>query len=993
MSLIIGVLFLSNLTQAQNINLDSLEQILKTEQNITAKTELLINLANQYYYVNASTSEKYIVEALELAKKNKDKALEIEAKGFYVRFLTSNTDSAILMINECLDYCKGMEVNSQILEYYNVKGWIYMNAFQFEKSEATYIEALKLIKEENSSKRTIYYNLANTQAEMGKVELAYENFFNALKIAEANKDSFEMSFSYSGIGGLFHDHGAYENALSFFDKALDCVKDSENLNSLMYIKQGIAAITASINQRDNENFEACIQAYEEVLKLAQELDDPNMVIRSQLNLFINHIYNNSSNVDSLFRIIQGMSHVTKDELSPEATYFTVAMVQYYKYKKNYSVAINWAKKALQIAEKKQTLFYIVNLKKTLSELYYLNKQPDLAYQYLLEHKTLNDSIFNQNQVIGLKLKEAEFNFEQKEAETEQAFQAEKETQRRINQIELIFLAILSVVICFLIFTIISRNKLSKQLRKKNEELSDLNETKTRFFANISHELKTPLTLIISPLQKLKQHQLFSNEELYLLKTAEKNSLELLDLTNQILELTKFEVNKVDVHLSDINLFQSSKMIFANFESLASNRKIDFQIKYIGDESLMIRIDEYKLQTILKNLISNALKFTVTNDRILMTVTEQEKTIEIEVSDTGRGIHPQDLSHVFDRYFQTNMNSTLQEGGTGIGLTICKEYSKILGGDIEVQSKFGEGTTFKFYFPKVIAQNITTQNTKQLSKVNFSVDAKEVLKENLNLPSILLVEDNLDMQEYIQFVLQTHFNVLIAPNGKLGLEILETQATDIELIISDVMMPVMNGYEFVEKVKEDSRFATIPVIMLTALNDVKSKLKGLRIGIDDYLLKPFVEEELIARIENLIANNSNKIEFQLAEKTIDTVTANPSDTLSTEVLIDINKADLLWLENLEEIVQLKLTVTDYTIDDLAFDLAISRSALYRKLKAVTGLTPNSYFKEVRLNTALLYLENNQYSSVKAVAYEVGFKDEKYFSREFKKRFGKNPSEYL
>ncbi len=674
-----------------------------------------------------------------------------------------------------------------------------------------------------------------------------------------------------------------------------------------------------------------------------------------------------------------------------------AKIYFYQNQKEYNSALESAKTFKEFSKKVKDNVQEVEATFFLAEINHKIGNYKQAYDYQVEYKILSDSVANQQQLTEIKLKEAQYNFDKEQLALEQIHQAETAAQRRFNISATLFATILGIISFFLFRVARSRKKLSGELLEKNKALAMLNESKTRFFANVSHELKTPLTLIINPLQKLKKEKSLTENQSYLVKTAERNSLELFDLTNQILELTKFEVDKVTINNSNLNFSYFLKKTFTDFESLAKSRGIDFQLDYQGNQNLTIQTDEYKLQTILKNLLSNALKFTVSDDSVKINVLEKENILEIQVQDSGRGIHPHDLPHVFDRYFQSKMPKAVSEGGTGIGLAICKEYSKLLGGNILVNSKYGGSTLFSVSLPKVVAENQIAISEVIVPTTNQRNKNKSILVESNNdLPTILLVEDNLEMQTYIQFTLHTYYNIIIAGNGYEGIKILEAQAHQIQLIISDVMMPVMDGYEFLETVKKDERFAAIPIIMLTALSDTKHKLKGLRMGIDDYLTKPFVEEELIVRIDNLIANADEKQAFQFT-RTSAAIGIPDGDLLQKQVIDHaeekISIHDLEWLKDLETIVKGNISDSSYTIDKLAVEIAMSRSLVYRKIKALTGLTPNSYINQARYEQARYYLETKKFANIKTIAYEVGFKDEKYFARNLKKRFGKYPSEFL
>ncbi|MFK7948861.1 MAG: ATP-binding protein [Saprospiraceae bacterium] len=515
--------------------------------------------------------------------------------------------------------------------------------------------------------------------------------------------------------------------------------------------------------------------------------------------------------------------------------------------------------------------------------------------------------------------------------------------------------------------------------------------KTRFFSNVSHELKTPLTLIISPIKRLLKNKNISKEDYYLMQSIEKNSLQLYDLTQQLLEFAKFEFDTVEVKNVNDNLEKSMRKLYEDFKSLATYKKIDFQFTYQGHSNLIIETDHYKLTTIVKNLLSNAIKYTIENDTITFGVTEFEDTLEITVEDTGSGIHKSDLLHIFDRYYQAQIMNSLVEGGTGIGLAICKEYAALLEGTITVKSVFGEGSKFTVTLPKKLAEKTskpllipTSNNLNSLPLVIQDDTIKP------HLPTILLVEDNMDLQQYIQLILRPSFNVIIANHGQEALNILKTESQNIRLIISDIMMPIMDGYEFLEQLKQLPDYVEIPVIMLTALSDMNNKIKALRYGIDDYIPKPFTDEELLVRIDNLLDNATQRMEYQQQEEEL---TPSPIKDAIIPATSDISYTDNSWLEELEQKVLENYSDYDFSVEQLAHLMAMSISSLFKKTKRIIGLTPMQYIKEVRLLEARKLLEIRKHTSVKEVVYSVGFKDVRNFSRNFKKRFGKKPSAYL
>lgn len=442
---------------------------------------------------------------------------------------------------------------------------------------------------------------------------------------------------------------------------------------------------------------------------------------------------------------------------------------------------------------------------------------------------------------------------------------------------------------------------------------------------------------------------------------------------------------------------------ASFESVANQGEVDFIFRYQEDKYLQLLLDQQKVEIILLNLLSNAFKFTSKQGTVQLSVTNEGEFINFTVSDTGRGIHPEDLPNIFNRFYQSKKKDAA-EGGTGIGLALSKEFTTLLGGTITVESQLNEGTTFTVQLPKqelisqvnekdaVLIQNeaLHTDNQLEAYKQTNTIQAQPT-----SAATILLVEDNHDLRYFIQSLLSEKYKVITAENGKIGLEKLTTLPC--QLIISDVMMPIMDGYEFLKKVKADERYHQIPVIMLTARSAFDDKMKALRIGVDDYLTKPFQEEELFVRIENLLKNAQNrKTAIEMTAETEEDILATEPDTAHFKTPHSpktITPEMQAWLAELETKLLEKIEDNSYTVDQLAADMAISKRQLGRRIKELVGLTPKQYIAIIRFTKARELLENKTYPTVKAVALSVGFKDVSYFSRQYKKQFGKLPSEYF
>lgn len=550
----------------------------------------------------------------------------------------------------------------------------------------------------------------------------------------------------------------------------------------------------------------------------------------------------------------------------------------------------------------------------------------------------------------------------------------------------------------------SRKKLAIQnalIERQSAELRRLDEAKSRFFANVSHELRTPLTLMIGPVGSMLKAGRLDARDKALGETAQQHGKQLLRLVNEILDLSKMESGKMKLQETTVSLQPFLLNIMGTFESHAERLGIRFLFEYKIAERLRVLVDEDKLQKVLNNLLSNALKFTPAHSggTVTLRVLEAGNNIHLGIEDTGRGIHPEDLPHVFERFYQTNQADTPVEGGTGIGLALCQEFAELMDGKIWAESKLGQGSIFCFEFPKKEVSDDGEKTVWEDEKVVGWAHAPETPAmvgvtgavlgaSGKGRPTVLVVEDNDGLRDYVKMILSTHYRVETAQHGQAALDVLAARPfhpSGVQLIISDVMMPVMDGFQFVEKIKSDNRYRHIPVVMLTARADLRDKLKALRIGVDDYLLKPFEEEELLARVENLLKNAESRQVSNHKHPDESPVPLAPTPLPSAE--------DLAWLAELEKTVERAINDAHFSADVLADAMFTSRTKFFQQVKRLTGMTPNEYVLEVRFNKARHLLEGRAAGSVKAAAGLVGFRDVEYFSKQFRMRFGKTPSEYL
>jgi signal transduction histidine kinase/DNA-binding response OmpR family regulator len=552
----------------------------------------------------------------------------------------------------------------------------------------------------------------------------------------------------------------------------------------------------------------------------------------------------------------------------------------------------------------------------------------------------------------------------------------EKSRKNTISILVILLLIFIGVLFYYYFKLRNANKLTTQQAK---ELQTLDKAKSRFFANVSHELRTPLTLMLGPINILLSEFQFDERQTKLLKIASKSGNNLTFLVNDILDLGKLDSGKMTLNTKNSNLNSFFGTCFAQFESVFNHKNISYDVNDNIDENLVAEIDQVKCRQIVNNLVSNALKHTPENGQIAIDLNVKNAQLILRIANSGNGISTEDLPNIFDRYYQ---GGDTYLGGTGIGLALCKEYTQLFEGEISAYNSVDGLAVFELNFPLKLAQSIKESVVEVVqSDASFKEEFIEIGTEILpikNRPSILFVEDNPQLQEYISLILEKDYEVTIASNGQEALDKLSSM-DNCELILSDLMMPIMDGYQLLENIKSNEATRNLPTIMLTARADIDDKLKALRIGVDDYITKPFQKEELLVRISNLLKN-----------KAVREATVLKNDSDQQNISTDASHQNE-WLTRFEGYIQSNCGNANLTIPEIAEEFAMSESTLLRQLKKQTGLSTMQFIQEVRLRKALKVLEQNSSIPIKELAIEVGYKDSRTFSKSFKKHFGKLPSE--
>lgn len=536
---------------------------------------------------------------------------------------------------------------------------------------------------------------------------------------------------------------------------------------------------------------------------------------------------------------------------------------------------------------------------------------------------------------------------------------------------------------------IQKLRLQFDIEKEREEaqrMHELDMMKIKFITNVSHEFRTPLSLIMAPIDKVLKHAV-DPEIKKQLEFANRNARRLLNMVNQLLDFRKMEFQELKVHMEEGEIISFIKEIAYSFNDIGEKKNISFVFDTEIDE-LNCEFDHDKIERILFNILSNAFKFTPSGGHvsILLNTTEAEEpfkhNLQIKVMDTGMGIPAEKTNRIFDPFFQNDIPGSMVNQGSGIGLSITKEFVRLHNGEITVESVLNEGSCFIVVIPLTVVESVTdvalAGKHEPTNAAHESIHHDEAAKQTDKKATVLIVEDNDDFRFYIKDNLKHSFNIIEACDGREGWQ--KTLALHPNLVVSDISMPEMDGIDLCKKIKSDGRTTHIPVVLLTALTGEDQQLKGLETGATDYLTKPFNFEILLSKIKNILTQQENMRKTYQKQ-----VEVKPTDEL-------VESPEEMFLQKLLRLIDENISNPNFSVEELSSDMFVSRYTLYKKILALTGKTPNEFIRHMRLKRAAQLLENG-YLTVSQVCYKVGFKSQKYFVKAFKSEFNYSPSNYV
>lgn len=523
-------------------------------------------------------------------------------------------------------------------------------------------------------------------------------------------------------------------------------------------------------------------------------------------------------------------------------------------------------------------------------------------------------------------------------------------------------------------------------RLEKQRIEEINQMKLRFFTNISHEFRTPLTLISGPLDKLLvTNDIQESEKNYLLALMHKNVTRLQRLINQLMDFRKLENKKMKLGVSEGDLFAFVSEVAQGFEGFCRQRNIDFMFNSLNADMQTAWFDRSVVDNIVFILLSNATKFTPENGSITVIVEQNQKTASITISDTGIGISKEKLNRIFERFYSDDSIKYTKSMSTGIGLSFAQSLVELHKGNIQVESLEGKGTTFKVEIP-VNRADFLPEEIKDFNEQNIVINENVRIEipsivteseENDAMEQLLIVEDNHELRLFIKSHFKSRYKIFEAENGKEALKIAKRELPD--LIISDVMMPIMDGIELCKSVKDNLITSHIPVILLTAKTNIEHKIEGTTSGADCYIEKPFNIPLLEANVANLL-NQRKKLQEHFSGQ----ISGESAEAL-------LNKTEDEFIQKVSDLILEKKNDPNLTVEYLGEVLGLSRSQLFRKFKALTNTSPNEYIKIVRLKYAVELMVTGELN-VNQIAYECGFSSASHFIASFKKYYGKTPKEY-
>jgi signal transduction histidine kinase/DNA-binding response OmpR family regulator len=1008
---------------------DAIALTYRVKKNVVKAKEYYskaLEIGNKYNYKFRIGWENYNLAEIYLIENNRSKAC-IHAKQGRIAFkqlkntyMTIMSDWRILnaannyrnayVDTTIEDYKYAVSITTDrniLLDEYLQLTYLYEQKEDRSKSMSYALKALDLAEKTKNERAIVkvYYQIGNYLKDyQHNYETALLYYQKILEISKRNKIAAGIASVLIDIGETYKLMGKDSLALSTFYRSLDDSKKINHRHSIANAYRSIGNIFYSEN-KFKEALEYYTKCYNTGCDVCPEIAF-HQVLVDMGKAYLNR--NEFENAKKYFNKSLCLADSSKSLY--EKAVSLAAIGDYYKSIKNTDEAIYYYENAFKLAASSNSLSLKKEITAKLSSSYNDKKDYQNAYRYLLISNIIADSLNKITQVENISRLESKFELQNLKNQKEQEL---KENQIRANAeidkqalLKYFFITgfVLMSVLGFVLYRGIRQkrrdNKILEEQKKQIEEMSakvhKADEEKISFFTNISHELRTPLTLILGPLEKLVKENRRDEKITFSLGMIRRNALQLYSYINQLLDIRKLDTGNITLKVSEGDLKEYCKGLCSTFSHLAEENNIVFGFNS-PKEKITGWFDRDIIEKALNNLLSNAFKYTPKNGIISVCLEEEKSFVKIIVSDNGKGIPGDQLQYVFDRYYQVENSNTGFNTGTGIGLAYTKELIELHKGTINVESRLNSGTTFTITLQineSCYEQNekstndnhadaIDNDNVRQkyleevISKNNVHDSVQEPIEADERKKVLLIAEDNADLRAFIKNIFESEYKICEAPDGLIGYQMASEIIPDV--IISDIMMPGMNGLELCNKLKKNIHTNHIPILILTAKAGEENEINGLKTGADDYLTKPFQSEILKVRIARLIEAKEKLKEYFTREFLL-----NPSE-------VKINSPEDEFLRKAVKVVEDNIANPNLNVELLMQELAVSRTQLFRKLKAITNYSANQFIRNIKLKRAAQLLRDHSYN-ITEVLYLSGFNSHSYFTSCFKEVYGCLPKDY-
>ncbi len=894
-------------------------------------------------------------------------------------------------------------------------------------SQVHIVDSLQAQLEHHQKKDTIQVNILNALSS----QYQWLDFNKSLQYAEEALKSAETIEFQRGIATACfrqaHCFWALGDSERAIEKALRAVTIAEKGNLINVLAETYRILAMSYRDQqelgkavwyirraetmatEQKNWDLLARVY----NLAGVIDQTRELSDSALAYYTKSLLVTNEHITSKFHVSQVLSNIgeiyLEDNPDRGLQYFNKALAsaretrnksaeagimadigRAYIKKKNYGDANRYLQESLTLSRK-------LGLKRVSRHVYYALVDLRLregktteAFNYMRAYYDVRDSLLNGSKTRQIVELETRFEKEKQEQRI-QLLEQEKTIQQLWTNVLIVGSLLLAITLVIIYRLQKLRGAKSRQLletqKALNEKLKETDTLKSRFFANISHEFRTPLALILGPVEEQLRNMKLPAGQRKNLSMIQRNAQRLLSLVNQLLDLSKLEAGKMELSVQQGSLGEFLQVLTASFDSLADHKQISFT-KNIGSLEAQVGFDADKVEKIVNNILFNAFKFTPAGGKVIFSfhVFVGKKEVMLSVADTGRGIPTNEQANVFSPFYQLKNDGEEGQPGTGLGLSLVSELVRLYGGTITLRSELNEGTCIDVLLPILESTEVPEPSQTLISeRVDKVITAAEETQPAIDAigeeqESILIVEDNTELRNFIASGFRHQFTILSATNGEEGYDMATVHIPD--LIISDVMMPKVNGLDFTNNIKTDERTCHIPVILLTARADSASRIEGLKTGADDYLAKPFSMEELQVRVQNLL-----DLRERLAENLRKELS---SQRQAVPEALELS-LDQKFIERVKSVIVANIGNSNFSVELLAGEMNLSRAQLFRKVKALISTTPSDLINDLRLQRAA-YLIRAKADNVAQIGYAVGFNEQSYFSKRFRKKYGVSPTEY-